>query len=82
MNGLQKVSLPTLMTLLGGGPLNESQVTLHKFLAIIWNSCFNTKVMFIGRAVSYFYEAEFEFWTGFGPDWQFIVHGFLIFSII
>ena len=38
--------------------------------------------MFISRAVSYFYEAEFEFWTGFGPDGQFIVHGFLILSII
>ena len=54
------------MTLLGGGPLNESQVTLHKFLAIIWNSCFNTKVMFDSRAVSYFYETEFEFWLALG----------------
>ena len=54
------------MTLLGGGPLNESQVTLHKFLAIIWNSCFNTKVMFVSRAVSYFYETEFEFWLVLG----------------
>ena len=54
------------MTLLGGGPLNESQVTLHKFLAIIWNSCFNTKVMFVSRAVSYFYETEFEIWLALG----------------
>ena len=76
------VSHPTLMTLLGGGPLNESQVTLHKFLAIIWNSCFNTKVMYISRAVSYFYEAEFEFWTDFWPNGQFSVHVFLILSMI
>ena len=54
------------MTLLGGGPLNESQVTLHKFLAIVWNSCSNTKVMFVSRAVSYFYETEFEFWLALG----------------
>ena len=52
----------------GGGPLNESQVTLHKFLAIIWNSCFNTKVMFISRAVSsFFMKLNLSFGLVLGP---------------
>ena len=33
---------------------------------------------FISRAVSYFYETEFEIWAGFGQTLQFRVNEFLI----
>ena len=32
----------------------------------------------ISRAVSYFYETEFEIWAGFGSVRQFIIHEFLV----
>ena len=37
-----------------------------------------TKSFYISRALSYFYETEFEIWAGFGPTWQFGVNEFLV----